>query len=654
MTEQKYFIYDIETFPNIFLLTGKYRGSSEILVYEISTRKNMRVELVQFLTHLKNENSIMVGFNNVGFDYPIIHDMINSPYTFDALKAYQLCQQIINSQEAKTNYEIKVSDRFVAQLDLQRINHFDNMAKRTRLKDLQFAMRSETVEDLPFEVGKMLNDSEMDTLVKYNIHDVTETEKFFEHCQSAIKMRHEIASIGLIKGDVLNFNDVKIGEQYLVSKIGRSKCYNGYQPRQTIRSEIQFKHLILPKINFNSWECFDVLEWFKNIVIYPTKKDEKRPKLETRIADIDFVFGLGGVHASVESQSFKSCDKFVIKDIDVSGMYPAVANANKFYPEHLGEQFLEPYKQLQVDRKQYKKGSSMNKLLKLAGNGVYGKSNDIYSCFYDPKYTYSVTVNGQLQALQLVEKLITIPGLKIIQANTDGITALVPRNLLWSFDFYNREWEVETGLTLEEVEYSDMYIRDVNNYIAIKNDGSVKLKGAYWYPKSIHDYEDNWHKDHSMIVVQKCAEIMIVNGLDPEIFVKLQCDKFDFMKRYKVKGQSKVFVGDQEVSRTVRYYVSTKGQSMFKHDPPKGEPGSYKRKNKLTDKFYKDIVNSIPKGQWDERIHTGNKSKYNEVITGIESGWLVKVCNNANDFDWEDVDWNYYIEEVKKLKIKES
>lgn len=652
-TEPKFYIYDLECYPNIFLFSGKFRGNPQVQVFEISSRRNMRNELLQWLNYLKAEDILMTGFNNLGFDYPIVHELINSPYTFDSIKAYQLCMQILNIQNTNLNRGVKYDERHLRQLDIWKMNHFDNRAKITSLKSLQFAMRSESVEDLPFEVGKLLTPEEMDVLIEYNIHDITETEKFLEICLPAIKMRLDLIESGVVKGDVLNYNDVKIGEQYLVNKIGRQKCYSGPKPRQTFRSEIHFKDIILPKINFRTETCNDALEWFKTLVVYPTRKEGPNPKKTLEFGGIDFVFGLGGVHASVESKVFKSDKDYVIKDVDVSGMYPAVALANGFFPEHLGQDFLMHYKQLQIDRKQHKKGTTMNAVLKLAGNGVYGKSNDIYSCFYDPKYTFSVTVNGQLQALQLAEKFVSIPGLRLIQANTDGITALVPRSLLWMFEFHKNEWQKETGLTLEEVEYKKMWIRDVNNYVALKNDGTTKLKGAYWYPKSIEEYEGYWNKDYSMMVVQKCAEMMLVHDMNPEAIIGAFTDPFDFMKRYKTNAASKVYIGDRLCPKTVRYYVSVKGEPMVKVDPPRGEEGAFKRKNGLDDKFYNEVLNSIPKGHWDERIHTGNKSTYAEVRTGIEAGKKVKICNKASDFDRADIDWKYYIEEVQKLYIKE-
>lgn len=179
----------------------------------------------------------------------------------------------------------------------------------------------------------------------------------------------------------------------------------------------------------------------------------------------------------------------------------------------------------------------------------------------------------------------------------------------------------------------------------------VKAKGCFWYPKNLDDYEGFWNKDFSMLVVQKCTELMLVNDLNPEAIIGIFTDKFDFMKYYKAKGASILMVGDTPVQKTCRYYVSTAGQPMKKIDPPRGPKGTYKRKNSLTDKFYNSILSSIPEGTWDARIHTGNKSVYEEVHTSIESGRKVKVCNNADDFNWNDLDWNYYIEEIKKLYI---
>lgn len=646
------YIFDIETYPNFFLWGGKFEDSKEVQTFEISTRRTDRDKLLQWLNYLKNRGAWNVGFNNLGFDYPITHQLLVSPYTFSYTTAYNLCQQIINSQKfSNLPYgQIRLQDRILPQIDLYKINHFDNMNKKTSLKALQFAMRSFSVEDLPIKPGTFLTEAEMDQLTYYNIHDIKETELFLKKCKHLIEMRKDLLDTGVLTGDVYNFSDVKIGSEYLIKKIGRHKCFSGNTPRQTFRSEIHFNDIILPKISYRTEPYQKVLEWFKSQVMYANV--DKRPHLETKLAGLDFNFGVGGVHASVEGKSYRSTDRYVIKDIDVSGMYVAVAISNGFAPEHLGQEFVTAYKQLQSDRANYKKGTTMNATLKLAGNGAFGNSDNKYSCFFDPKYPKQITVNGQLQLLQLAEVLSMIPGLEIIQANTDGITAYLPREVESFFNMWCRDWENETGLKLEEVDYSAMWIRDVNNYLAITTDGKIKRKGAYWYPETDKDYDGVWNKDFSMMVVQKAVEKCLIDNLRPEDVIKLICDPFDYMIRYKTQGQAKVYIGEKEMLKTVRYYVSTKGEPMRKVAPPKGEIGSFKRANGLEDKFYEEVLASIPKGTWDARIHTKNKGTYAEVTTNIENGRKVKCCNVASDFDWRDVDYDYYINEIKKLEIK--
>lgn len=653
----KFFIYDLETLLNFFVFIGKFYGDPKIYVFELSPRKNQRSELLNFLNFLQNSGVHMVGYNNVGFDNPIIQDLMVNPYVFDHNKAYQLCQQIIGSQGFGGNRfgSIPFKDRLLPQIDLLKINHFDNANKGTSLKSLQCAMRLPSIEDIPVPLGVALTSEQMDVTIKYGIHDVGSTEEFLTRCMKHVLIRQELLDNGVLSGDVLNYSDVKIGTEYLVKKIGRSKCYiQGSTPRQTKRESIAFKDIILPKIKFRTEKFNEVLKWFKEQIVYPGS-DKEPPKLDIHLADLDFYFGVGGAHASVENRLYESTSTHVIRDIDVSGMYPAIAIANGFAPEHLGQDFMTAYKQLQIDRSQYKKGTTMNLILKLANNGVFGNGDNKYSCFYDPKFPKEITVNGQLQLLQLAEVLSLIPDLQIIQANTDGITAYVPRKFGYLFNLWKADWEKDTGLKLEESEYSRMWIRDVNNYLAIDTAGNIKAKGAYWYPKTSDDYWGGsgsvWNKNFSSMVVQKVVEKALIENWNPEALIHLMTDPYDFMIREKTPGGATIYIGDKAMPKTVRFYVSKTGQSIIKKSNPTGEIGTYKRQNGLTDEYYNKILKEVPAGTWDARIHNKKKSKYERVETNLVSGRLVKCCNVASDFNWQDVDFDYYVKEIQKLMI---
>lgn len=653
-------VFDIETYPNCFLYTGKFFRMPEFRTFEISFRRNDRDALLQWLSYLQNAGAHMVGFNNISFDYPVLHKLLTEPYTFTSHSAQAHATAIIGSQRfggGQNPHVIRFRDRIIPQIDLLKVNHFDNKTKATSLKTLQFAMRADSVEDLPFDPTKDLTSDQIDELIAYNRHDVSETERFLEKCLPNINMRKDLIDHGIISGDVLNYSDVKIGTEYLVAKIGRNKCFiKGALPRQTRRTSVAFKDIILDKIRFSTESFESVLHWFKQQTIY--MGSDVRPKLEARLGNLDFFFGVGGVHASMENRVFRTTDTHVIRDVDVGGMYPSIAVANSFAPEHLGQTFSAAYRQLQADRKQYPKGSMMNLVLKLANNGVFGNSNSEYSCFYDPKFTFSITINGQLQLLQLAEYLSLVPGVQLIQANTDGITALVPRDVDQFFQLWCNEWECVTGLSLEHATFDRMWIRDVNNYIAIDTKGKIKRKGAYWYPLNDEDYHgssgSNWNKDFSNLTAQKGVEACMLHGYRPADIVRCLTNPFDFMLRYKTPGGARVYIGDKPQLKTVRYYVSLSGEKMKKVAEPKGIIGEFKRANKLSDEFFNKVLKEVGPGKWDERIHTKNKSKYEMATTGIESGWLVKECNKASDFNWRDVNYEYYEKEIEKLVIGEN
>ena len=69
-------------------------------------------------------------------------------------------------------------------------------------------------------------------------------------------------------------------------------------------------------------------------------------------------------------------------------------------------------------------------MYKLALNGVYGKSGDKHSPFFDLQFMMQITINGQLLLCMLAEQLMKIPGLRMVQINTDGLTYVCPDEYL--------------------------------------------------------------------------------------------------------------------------------------------------------------------------------------------------------------------------------
>lgn len=641
-------VYDIETYPTAFTLWAINAVTLQERYFEISVRRDDRKELIEWLSGLKRTNSRMVGFNNIGFDYPVIHEFINTYEWCNAVTLAQKATAIITEYDP-FKHTIWPSDRHVEQLDLYKINHFDNQARRTSLKVLEINMRSNNVEDLPYKPNTLLTPPQIGKLAQYNKHDVKETLKFYYLCVDQIAFRETLSE--QYKRDFMNHNDTKIGKDYFIKVLEENKpgiCYGAdRRPRQTVRQSIQLGSVVLPYVKFDHPEFNRILNYFKTQTITETKG--VFTDLHCTVDGFEYHFGVGGIHGSKRWSIDRSTDTHVVIDLDVASYYPNLAIENNLYPEHLSADFCTIYKDVYEQRRSHAKGTPENAMLKLALNGVYGDSNSKYSPFYDPAYTMAITINGQLLLCMLAEQLRVVPDLEMIQINTDGLTVRIPRYCEFLLDEVCKSWENLTRLELEKVHYSAMFIRDVNNYIAQYTDGKLKRKGAY-----AHNHQDRaelpWHKNHSALVIPRAAEKFLIEGSPIEETIKSCIDPFDFMIKAKAPRSNFILWGDEQQQNTLRYYVTVEGQQLIKVAPPvKGaRVGQFKRKNGISDSFYHEVLKEVG-DNWDERIHTKNKSKYTERRTDFESGYLTSICNDVNDFDFSNLNYQYYVDQALKL-----
>jgi hypothetical protein len=686
-------IWDLETYPNAFTFSSINSNGEEPQVFEMSTRKNECVQMFSFLDRLRKNKDRMVGFNSLNFDYPIIHDLLSVREKAStvsgkavATRAYKKAQSLIFDQSTMFK-SIKTSEEYVRQIDLFKIHHFDNKAKATSLKMIEFNMKSDTIEDLPFDVGIELSNDEIDVLLSYNMHDVMKTLDFYKESIALITFREELSL--KYNHSFLNHNDTKIGKDYFIMQLESTmpeSCYKRgsrgeRHVQQTKRKVIHIKDCLFNYYNFTSPAFCAVLDWFAkqsitetkgvfseieedalgDVAAYanltsmqkkfkgePTEQDiadfraehplgwiEKRElkakkkgvaqyshwgcwkvadTLNVKVNDFRFDFGTGGIHGSVSDVIIDADDEYMIIDADVASMYPNIAIANRVYPEHLSDKFCDIYQDVYEQRKSYPKGSAENAMLKLALNGVYGDSNNKFSPFYDPQYTMSITINGQLSLCLLAEKLMDIEGLSIIQVNTDGVTVKMPRSKRDQYDRVCEAWQKQVGLELEYVEYSKMIIRDVNNYIAVYTNGKVKRKGVYQYEGL------GWHQDQGGLIIPMAAEAAMLHNIDVATYVRGHRNVYDFLMRTKVPRSSKlVMVMDDgtelKQQNICRFYACTAGGKLVKIMPPLSEEDEPRR-------------------------------------IGIGEGYGMWTCNNIKDFTWKDVDYQYYIDAAEKLVIQ--
>jgi len=667
-------VYDCETFPNCFTLHMECLNSDLNATWEISHFRDDRQALVQWFNWLHQTQTAMIGFFSLGFDYLVAHYIFNNPHV-TVEQIYEFAMNLIGSDERFGNM-IWADDRFAPQIDLAKIHHFDNKAKRTSLKALQINMRLPTVVESNVPFGTILTEQQVsEDLIPYNIHDVKSTNKFAHISMPFMEFR--VSLIEQFGVDVMNWADTKIGSRMMEDKLGKELCYDYSSgkktTRQTPRTRIALADIIFPYIQFQNPEFQRIHEYFKNQVL--TADELKRftdeiPKVQIKgvftnlkatVGGIDFHFGTGGIHGSLSSQKVVATSEWLIRDIDVASLYPSIAIVNNLAPAHLGEHFSRVYAELPKERKKWQaeKGKKCIEAntLKLASNGVYGNSNNMWSCFYDPQFTLTITINGQLLLCMLAETLLTVPTLRILAINTDGITYYIQREYEPLAASLCKQWETLTALVLEDQSYSRVWLRDVNSYIAESMDGSLKIKGAYWTPDPL-DYHNSiseaqppaWHKDLGNLVSVRAAVAAMVHGTDIEQFIRLTTNPYDFMCRFKTNRSDKLFWGEETMQRNTRYYVSTAGRPLVKKSPPAGKEGAPKRAGGVTESDYL-VVMATNGWQWDERVCTKNKNTYTTRTTAIQAGHNVVVCNDVEDFRFDTVDYNWYVNEARKLVV---
>lgn len=544
-------IYDCETYPNCFSFAIIREDGKHAVTYEVSTRKNQIDKVFSCLDYLAKQGDFLVGFNSLNFDYPVLHKVLQlrknnklpSRGENLAMQIYKFAQEQIESMKGEFASTVPVDEHYVKQIDLFKIHHFDNKAKSTSLKMLEFNMRASNISDLPFPVGKHLTSDEIDVLLHYNAHDVKMTLEFYKKTVPMIEFREQLTN--KYNRNFMNHNDTKIGKDYFIMRLEEEGIpvyikdnHGRRKANQTKRSMIKIKDCLFDYYDFTRPEFIAIHEWFKKQVITETKgvfsdieehllgdvakyaetvvKRKKFPKEPTkteydqfkrehpcgwvervelkakkkgetqysywgmwRVAEtlnvvIDgfrFDFGVGGIHGSLSEKVVKSNKKWNIVDLDVSSFYPNLAISNRIYPKHLTDKFCDIYKDMYEQRKSYKKGTPENAMLKLALNGTYGESNNPFGVFYDPQFTMSITVGGQLTLCLLIDMFYQNKiNFKMVMANTDGITVVVTKEHDDNMMHIVGEWEKLVKLEMERVDYDKMFIRDVNNYIGVYKD----------------------------------------------------------------------------------------------------------------------------------------------------------------------------------------
>ena len=480
----KVLIYDIETMQELFLV-GIYVPETDVYhEFEVSKNANQLDEFVAF-TEMYKEH-YWVGYNNLRFDSQVIEWVLRNCEHWHELGSLEITAKI--AQKAAdvihdANYDVfpeyRESDLSFKQIDLFKVNHYDNKNRRVSLKRLEFEMDLENIEEMPIHHTKTnMTEEEIYLSKSYCKNDVLATYEFYKvttgDCNhplykgnNQIELRQDIQEeFGI---PCLNYSDSKIGDEMIKKYYCEEKGikYEELPKKGFFRKEIKVRNCIADYVTFQTQQLKDFHKRIKGMVLGLT--DDFKETIE--FYGNSYTFAKGGLHTENGPKIFEADEEHSIIDWDVSSYYPAIIINNGRYPQHLGKEFLRGYKamfdkrlELKPLAKKDKKIKGIVGALKLAVNSVYGKSSDMQNWIYDRQLTMFTTLTGELSLLMLIEAY-ELAGINVISANTDGVTIRIKKELIDKMFEINKWWCDVTQYELERADYQKIIFSTVNDYI---------------------------------------------------------------------------------------------------------------------------------------------------------------------------------------------
>ncbi len=570
---------DYETICNCFIAVFEHYKEDERRVFVVCEQRNDFPEFVTFLQKCVTQNEWHISYNGLAFDAQITQYILDVQHKLKNLDGksiaetiYKFAQETIKKTESGGFATYSPNKLKIRQIDLFKLNHWDNKAKMSSLKWIQYSMDWDNVEEMPhphFEA--VTDDNTLNEVIDYCINDVRSTKKILEHSKEQIQLRQTLTKEYNI--DLYSASEPRISKElflhFLSKKLGWNKAE--IKTLRTPRQSIVITDCILPYVEFQTPEFNKVLDYFRTKVITSTKDGFK---YSMNFKGVKTDYGLGGIHGAIESGVYEAKPGWTIMTSDVTSFYPNLAIKNGFHPAHIpAKEFNELYEWFFEERKKIPKTDPKNYVYKIILNSTYGLTGDENSFLYDPKMTMQITVNGQLLLSKLAEMLsAAIPECQPLMLNTDGLEMIIPNDKVDLYMQVCAEWEKLTQLALEHDQYSKMVIGDVNNYIAIYKNGKVKCKGRFEWEDLEKKKVAMFHKNKSFLIIPKALYAYFVNGILPEEFLAANQNIYDYCGAVKAKSgwhfeERSIQEGipiSKRLQKIIRYYISVDGSKLVK------------------------------------------------------------------------------------------
>ena len=535
--------YDCEVFSHDWIVVFK---DKETGIFTVVHNDN------EALRSCISEDAVYIGFNSKHYDQYIIKGICAD---FSPQELKQLNDYIINGNQG---WQYPLLNGFY--FSFNNVDIRDDTQQGLSLKAIEGHMGISIQEtEVDFNLDRPLTQEELDQTIFYCKHDVDATEKLTDIRKDYLKNKINLGRMaGLTDTKAMAMTNGKLTAAMLKATAQKHDDERQYVYPDNLRREY------IPQ------EVFD----FFDRMYDPNISDAEyfKSKLEISVGECPVTIGFGGIHGAIPNYFWSEQEdpEEAIRNKDVGSYYPHLCTINGYTSRNIpSPQVYENVLESRMKAKAAGDIATAN-ALKLVCNTTYGCLLNQYNDLYDPLMGRSVCISGQLYLLELARHCYQeIPGLKIVQLNTDGIMVQCRKEYLSQLDEICDEWQSRTGFELETDSVIKIAQKDVNNYVEIQEGGKAKAKGGYLV-KGISTV-GAFNINNSCCIVATALKEYFVNGTPVEETIENCNDIFQFQIIAKAGAKYKEayhVVGDrkEQVQKVNRVYATadTRYGKLFK------------------------------------------------------------------------------------------
>lgn len=445
------YIYDFEVFHSDWLVVFKEVKSG---AYTVIHNDN------EALQYFINDTDIYVGFNSKHYDSFIMKAVLQG-CTPEEVK--EVNDFIINGGRGWDCPILEGNKFYFNDIDIR-----DDMQQGLSLKAIEGHLGLDIEEtQVDFNIKRPLTIEELELTIKYCKFDVDATEQIYRLRKDYLETKMSLGRmVGIAPEKAMAMTNAKLTARLLQAS------------KRTWTDEREYQYPGNLK-----WEYIpvEIKEFFDKVHDMRIPDDVLfTSKMTTRLGECECTIAYGGLHGAIPNYVGETTDSTNITNVDVSSYYPSLMINNDYLSRNIpSKKIFEDIYHRRLEAKASGDKKTAN-ALKLVVNTTYGATLNQYNDLYDPLMARSVCISGQLYLYELSNHLYTeIPTLKVIQINTDGVMVEYAKGYEEKVNAICEEWQKRTGFILEADHIKKVVQKDVNNYVEVQTDGSVKMKGGY-------------------------------------------------------------------------------------------------------------------------------------------------------------------------------